>query len=339
MDYPIRIPGFEHLSLELRVSRFAGPSLLEHGRELPAGAKRGEYVLTRPDGSSETVALKPRFLNLDVPRVQVGSETIEVLEPLTTFQWIWCGLPIILVLRGGAIGALVGVSAMAVNTQLFRSQANAVTKYAASAGASVLAVVVYGVIAMAMTGVLSPSGSRTSPATVSPALSSAVASAPSPAPSKAPVRLTPEAFESRDGRFSVVFPSSPKGSDPTADRNGKKLQMHMWYAEQYSMAYGVGWWDEPESLAWFGGLDGFFDFTVRGSIEKMKGTPLGKYRRVTLDGVPGAAYEADMASPAGRVWGRVYLAGSRGYTMIVMANDRTRSKDAEAFFETFKILK
>lgn len=339
MNYPIRIPGFEHLSLELRISRFQGPSLLEHGRELPAGEKRGEYVLARPDGSSQTVALRRRFLNLDVPRVQVGSETIEVLEPLTTFQWIWCGLPIILVLWGGAIGVLVGLSAMALNTQLFRSGVSTVTKYAASAGASVLAVAVYSVIAMAMTGVLSPSGSRSSSATASPALSSAASPEPAAAVSKAQVRLAPDAFESSDGRFSVVFPSSPKGSVPTADRNGKKLQMHMWFAQQGSMAYGVGWWDEPESLAWFGGLDGFFDFTVRGSVENMKGTLLGTYKRVTLVDVPGAAFEADIASPAGRVWGRVYLAGSRGYTMMVISNDRTRTKDAESFFATFKILK
>lgn len=88
------------------------------GASSPPERSAGEFLLTRPDGSVQTVAIKPRPLNLDAPRVQVGGEVIDVVEQLTPAQWIWCGLPALLVVTGGVIGMFVGLVAMAVSSQV-----------------------------------------------------------------------------------------------------------------------------------------------------------------------------------------------------------------------------
>lgn len=44
-------------------------------------------------------------------------------------EYLWAGLPLLLVLVGGAIGGLVGATAANYNVKLFRSDTPKVTKY------------------------------------------------------------------------------------------------------------------------------------------------------------------------------------------------------------------
>ena len=46
---------------------------------------------------------------------------MNVAEPLPLYVWVWSALPVLLVLIGGALGALVGFIAFATNTRIFRT--------------------------------------------------------------------------------------------------------------------------------------------------------------------------------------------------------------------------
>lgn len=70
-----------------------------------------------------------------------------VAEPLPPFQWIWAGLPLILILLGGMVGGGVGAAAIFVNAQIFRCSKNTGAKYLLSALISFVAFcIVLGVI-------------------------------------------------------------------------------------------------------------------------------------------------------------------------------------------------
>ncbi|NTU83636.1 MAG: hypothetical protein HGA45_30410 [Chloroflexales bacterium] len=146
MDYPINLEGFEGQAIVVQPAGFlSGPKLLVNGQPAAKGQKRGQMVLRRNDGSEALATWKPQFI--DVPRLIVDGQTINVAEPLKWYVWLWSGLPFILVVVGGAIGAVVGMIGFGVNANIFRSSWPTAAKFAVSAIVSVVAVVAYIVLA------------------------------------------------------------------------------------------------------------------------------------------------------------------------------------------------
>jgi hypothetical protein len=144
MNYPINIEGFEGQTLEMKPSGlWAGPQLLVNGQPAAKGPKRGQMLLRRNDGREVIATWKPQFMGLDVPRLDVDGKHVTVVEPLKWYAWVWSGLPILLIFVGGALGALAGIVAFGINTQIFRSSRNTGLKFILTAVVSLLAVAVY----------------------------------------------------------------------------------------------------------------------------------------------------------------------------------------------------
>ena len=323
MDYPIRVPGFEHLDLVLRASMFGGASLLDQVIELPAGAKLGEYLLTRADGTLQPVKFAPRLLSLDLPRLRIGDDVIDIVEPLTPLQWIWCGLPILLALMGGAVGVFVGFVALTLSTRVLRSRRGLALRYVASGAVSALAVAIYVALAMALSGAWSPQPARSS------------LNAPS-------LPLTSNGAVENNAAFTVVFPSPPSESDQisTSD-NGQARRAHSWVSEIDGATFTVVSWYEPDALKQAGGLDAFFERALKryteANIKAHNFTIEGQVTPVSLRGVPGVAYKAAVATSTRRMWGRVYLNGTHAYSLTVVSRDSNRSEEAFAFLDSFTL--
>lgn len=155
MNYPLTLEGFEGQSLEVKPGGFfSGPQLLVNGQPAAKGPKRGQMVLRRTDGREVTATWRPALLGLDVPRLEVDGKQLNVVAPLKWYEWVWGGLPILLVFLGGALGALAGFIAFGVNTQIFRSSRNTALKFILAAVVSVVAVAVYFVLALLVSGAL-----------------------------------------------------------------------------------------------------------------------------------------------------------------------------------------
>ncbi len=148
MSYHAKIEGLEGQNIEVNVSFWAAPKLLVNGEPAPKGTKRGEIVLQRNDGKQVTATWKPQFLGLDVPQLVVDGKVITLVEPLRWYQWIWGGWPVMLLLIGGALGAIAGIIAAAINAKVFRTELSDVLKYVVTGVVSVLAVVAYFVAAI-----------------------------------------------------------------------------------------------------------------------------------------------------------------------------------------------
>ena len=144
MRYPLKLDGFEGQTVEVQPSGLlAGPKLLLNGQPAPAGPKRGQMALRRNDGREVLVRWRPQFLGLDVPQLYVDGYVVHVVPPLPLVVWVWCALPILLVLIGGALGALAGFVAFAINTKIFRSSLPGLGKWGLSLLVSLLGGVVY----------------------------------------------------------------------------------------------------------------------------------------------------------------------------------------------------
>ena len=149
MKYPIDFTGFKEQELILTSSGFfSGPKLLVDGQPAPIGIKRGEFVLTRDDGIEVVAKLKiTNFLD-PVPQLIINEKLVKVVEPLTWYQLIWSGLPLLLVFIGGLSGGLAGGAAVAINGRIFRTQINEVLKYVIIGMISITSLFAYMVLAM-----------------------------------------------------------------------------------------------------------------------------------------------------------------------------------------------
>ncbi len=154
MSYPLFVAGFENHDLDVQPSGFVrGPRLLLNGNPAPRGNRRYQYVLTQPGGSKTVVQLKPSMLD-PVPKVFVDGEQIEVVEPLSVFQLIWSGLPLVMLLIGGAIGGLIGGGAYWTNVLVFRSEMSTAERYILTALISGIAVVFFLIVSAFLPGIL-----------------------------------------------------------------------------------------------------------------------------------------------------------------------------------------
>ena len=151
MDYKVNTEGFEGQNIEVKTGFWAGPKLLVNGEPAQKGSKRGEMILKRNDGKQVVATWKPQLLGLDVPQLNIDGKTINLIEPLKWYQWVWGGWPVFLLFIGGALGALAGFIGFSINAKIFRTEMSDVLKYVVSGVVSILAVVAYIVAAYIFT--------------------------------------------------------------------------------------------------------------------------------------------------------------------------------------------
>ena len=144
MRYHISPRGFEGHKIEVQSAGvFSGYKLIIDGERAPKGPKRGQMTMRRNDGAEVLAVWKPKVLGFDVPQLQVEGETIDLVQPLQWYEWLWGGLPILLLFVGGAIGGILGGVAFTLNAKVFRTESNLFLKFLFSGAISMLAVLTY----------------------------------------------------------------------------------------------------------------------------------------------------------------------------------------------------
>ncbi len=148
MNYPVILEGFEGQTIEVQpAGTFSGYKLLVNGQPAPDGPKRGQMLLCRTDGTQAIATWKVQLLGFDVPQLVVDGKPIALEEPLKWYEGVWSGWPALLLLVGGALGAIAGIIAFGVNIKIFRSSMGKVEKYLLTAVISAVAVMAYLVVA------------------------------------------------------------------------------------------------------------------------------------------------------------------------------------------------
>jgi hypothetical protein len=151
MSYSTGIEGFEGQNVEVKTSFWTGPKLLINSAPAPKGKKRGEMLLQRNDGRQVSAVWRQQFMGFDVPQLIVDGKVINIVEPLPWYQWLWVSLPILLVFMGGIPGTIIGIIAFTINAKTFRTELNDILKYLATGAVSILAAIIYFIVALLIT--------------------------------------------------------------------------------------------------------------------------------------------------------------------------------------------
>ena len=142
MSYPVKLQGFEGQELVVEpAGLFSGPKLLVTGQPAPKGQGRGEMLIRRNDGKDVPVVFRNNFL--DIPALMVEGKSLDLVEPLKWYEWVWNALPILMIFFGGALGGLIGALAVTLNIKVFRSSENGLLKYLLTGALGVGAFVLY----------------------------------------------------------------------------------------------------------------------------------------------------------------------------------------------------
>ncbi len=148
MEYPVNLAGFEGMTIVVQTAGlFSGPKLLINGHLPPKGPKRGQMLLHRNDGREIIASWKPQFMGLDVPRLVVDGTIVNVAEPLKWYVWAWCALPAILIVSGGAVGALSGAVGSILNLLIIRSPLPGLAKFLLTGLVSLFSFIAFVVLA------------------------------------------------------------------------------------------------------------------------------------------------------------------------------------------------
>jgi hypothetical protein len=124
---PITYAGFEGRGLALRPSGFfQGAAIVCDGAAAPRSGRT--FTLTDNHGAPVTFRLNGNLFD-PIPAVVVGGQTtLRLGRPFAWHEYLWIGLPLVL-LVGGALGGLCGGVAMLVNARLLRSDLPAPARY------------------------------------------------------------------------------------------------------------------------------------------------------------------------------------------------------------------
>jgi hypothetical protein len=153
--YPVVLEGFEGQTIEVQSGGFIqGAKLLINGEPAPKGPKRNTMLLRRNNGQELVAAWKPQLF--DVPQLVVEGKTIALVKPLQWYEWLLCLLPVLLVFAGGALGAVCGLVAFYINTQLFRSNQGQPVKILGALLVAVAATIVYLVLGIVLYLLIQP---------------------------------------------------------------------------------------------------------------------------------------------------------------------------------------
>jgi hypothetical protein len=148
MEIPISHSRFEGQNLSVETGGFFRSARVLHNGN-PVEKHNGGYPVRSNRGERVSIRLKGNLLD-PIPKVIFGNETIVLARPLMWYEYIWIGLPILLMFKGGAIGGLVGGMATYTSARVFRSDRSALAKYGITALISVVAVVAFFILGLAV---------------------------------------------------------------------------------------------------------------------------------------------------------------------------------------------
>ena len=147
MEFQIKYPGFEGQNLTVKSEGPYNSKLFLNSK--PLTKENQIYKIKDNVGTEVLVQLKSNLLD-PVPNLTINKIPFLLADPLKWYEYIWLGLPFLLVVTGGAVGGAFGSLAAHTNAVIFRGKRGTFTKYALSALVSTSSFIAFAVTVTAL---------------------------------------------------------------------------------------------------------------------------------------------------------------------------------------------
>jgi hypothetical protein len=307
MDLPLESPDFQARGLAVRLGGFfRGPRIVIDGSEVKGRWRR--FLVRNNRGEEVTIRLISNHID-PIPKVMIGSTAIQLARPLEWYEYVWIGLPILLMFHGGFLGAVCGILAIRLSADIFRGSGAKAKRFLQTGMVSLASVAAYLVLSFAFLQL---------------------------------IHWTPPAHwtatASSEGGFSVSMPGKATVGSKAITTPFGPVQMHFWSVERgRDAAFLVAYSDYPEQFAFEKGADALLDISRDGTVSNLHGQLL-KETRVTLNGYPGREIRVTVLDGKGVFRHRMFLAGHRLYQLGVATKPtEVESPEIDRFFNSFKL--
>lgn len=142
--FSISLPNQSDTIIEVSKSLLTGkPTVWINGQlaEKVGGLSRA-FLIPLSDGTVKKLEVDRGGIDY-IPRVYIDGERIAIARKLKWYELILGGMPLLLLLLGGALGALCGMIAMITNYKVLRSEKSNTVKILLIIGITALSVILY----------------------------------------------------------------------------------------------------------------------------------------------------------------------------------------------------
>jgi hypothetical protein len=144
-------------------------------------------------------------------------------------------------------------------------------------------------------------------------------------------------FASKDGRFKVLMPGTPKQEQAETESDFGKGILHMNALQEGKTMYGANYCDFPAEIKKVP-LKKLFDASRDGAVANLEGKRAGE-KDIKLGEYPGREILIDVAGGKRLFRARVYLVDQRLYQVVVFGTRQAAtSKEADRFLDSFKLV-
>jgi len=149
MKYNFQLLDFPNSNFVIETSIWTGKSkLLMDNRQIEQSKEKGKPFLI-PTINNEFIKAFPKQSFPDfVPVLEINGTKNNIVEKLKWFQYALGGLPILLLLVGGAIGGIIGAVGTIINYNIFRQEETPIIKYLKVISIIILSYILYFVIVL-----------------------------------------------------------------------------------------------------------------------------------------------------------------------------------------------
>jgi hypothetical protein len=145
-----------------------------------------------------------------------------------------------------------------------------------------------------------------------------------------------KAFTSKEGKFKVLMPGTPKQEKLDAESDFGKGVLHMNVVQLGKTMYGANYSDFPAEIKKFP-IKQILDSSRDGAVDNLKGK-LAKEKDIKLDKYPGREVQIEVGEGKQLFRARVYLVDQRLYQVVVFGTkEEATSKEAEKFLDSFML--
>ncbi len=152
-DHPFQVPDSGGVEVNVQTRAFTVPRILSAGQPLPREKLGGPSVLTLRDGTDRLLRVRGT-LNLSI---DVDGRNYPLERRLSTFEYVFVGLPLVLAIpgfTGGVLGVVLAVAGVLVNGRLARRDVRAPIRMLALLASAMGFILLYFVIAVTIYYVL-----------------------------------------------------------------------------------------------------------------------------------------------------------------------------------------
>ncbi len=143
-------------------------------------------------------------------------------------------------------------------------------------------------------------------------------------------------FVSKEGRFKVLMPGTPKADKVATESDFGKGTLSMNVAQSGNVMYGANYSDFPPGIKKTP-IKQLFDSSRDGAVANLQGK-LASEKDIKLGDHPGRELRIEVAGGKQLFRARVFLVDQRIYQVVVLSSpEAATSKEADRFLDSFKL--